>query len=818
MAPKEVEGLVNTYEDPAQCPAFQNGCPYAGLSVELANVKATEQCPAFKDGCPFTNKSPEEIKELLESIPKSHKQCPAFTSEGQVKLNVCTEGSSLFEALRELRTDLFLQEDAVILAEELKKGTHSVHRLAERSAFIKRYMKAEIDRETYKKFLVSLYFVYSALEEALQNCAGNPCVSLVHFPKELERKGSLIADLKYFGVESLQDLKPSPAVQKYCSAISDAAQSNPALLIAHSYTRYLGDLSGGQILSKRIQKSLALPGNEGTKFYSFEHIKDHKEFKELYRSRLNQVHADKTLKDQIVQEAIRSFELNINMFAEFDHVVTNPVVNGIHISNEHIELKWALICFTIDQVSLAKLMREGTHKVHRLAESSPFIKQYMRGHVTAEVYGRFLVSLYHVYQALEEELTRHASVEPVALIHFPNELNRTEALIKDLQFYNGSDWASKLDVTPATRRYVEGIRDASERNPALLIAHSYTRYLGDLSGGQILGKKTQKSLNLPLDNTGIQFYTFSNIEDLNAFKNMYRERLDMVESDESLRNAIIAECIRSFEYNIGIFSEFDHTVKEESEEEKGLATALKQGTMAVHRLAENCDFIKRYMKGEVDTESYGKFLFSLYHVYKTLEEELRKNALNEHISLIHFPEELERTPAIIQDLEHFHGPNWKANSIPSPATQAYMDAIKKLSATDPVLLVAHSYTRYLGDLSGGQILLKKIQKSLNLPDDAGTRFYRFPRVNNMNDFKNFYRERLNAISVDQRTKNALVSEAGRAFELNIGIFSELDQVQESKSKSRMELGNVVLVLAWIVLIISYLYKFGYLSNLTSSAF
>ncbi|KAK9764471.1 hypothetical protein K7432_007988 [Basidiobolus ranarum] len=794
MAPKEVEGLGNVYEDTTQCPAFENGCPYAALTAELANVQATELCPAFKEGCPFTNKNSEEIKALLESIPKSHKPCPAFTSEGQSSLNACPEGLSLFEALKELRTDLFLQEDAVILAEELKNGTHSVHRLAERSVFVKRYMKAEVDRETYKKFMVSLYFVYSALEEALGNNAGDARVSLIHFPKELERKNSLIADLKYFGVESLHDLKASPAVQNYINVINDAAQNNPALLIAHSYTRYLGDLSGGQILSKRIKKSLNLSGDEGTKFYNFNHIEDLKEFKNMYRDRLNQINVNKETKDQIVKEAIRSFELNIDMFAEFDHVVTAPVVN--------------------EQASLAKLMREGTHTVHRLAESSTFIKQYMRGHVTAEVYGQFLISLYHVYKALEEELRKQAADERIALIHFPKELSRTESLIKDLEFYNGPEWASNAEPSPATLRYVEGIREASKRNPALLVAHSYTRYLGDLSGGQILGKKTQKSLNLPLDNTGIQFYTFKNIDDVNTFKNMYRERLDMIESDEKLRTEIITECIRSFEYNIGIFSEFDHTVKEESNEEPGLANALKRGTMAVHRLAENCVFIKRYMKGEVDRKSYGKFLLSLYYVYMTLEEELRKNALNEQISLIHFPQELERTTAIIKDLVYFHGPNWKENASPSPATQSYMKAIKELGEKDPVMLVAHSYTRYLGDLSGGQILAKKIQKSLNLPETAGTHFYQFPRINDMNDFKNFYRERLNAITVDQKTKEALVAEAGRAFELNISIFSELDVVTV-KEENKLEFGNVVLVLAWVVLIISYLYKFGYLNGLST---
>jgi heme oxygenase len=38
------------------------------------------------------------------------------------------------------------------------------------------------------------------------------------------------------------------------------------------------------------------------------------------------------------------------------------------------------------------------------------------------------------------------------------------------------------NITPAVKNYIKSLNAAAEKNPGLLIAHSYSRYLGDLSG------------------------------------------------------------------------------------------------------------------------------------------------------------------------------------------------------------------------------------------------------------------------------------------------------------------------------------------------
>lgn len=84
------------------------------------------------------------------------------------------------------------------------------------------------------------------------------------------------------------------------------------LLVAHCYTRYMGDLSGGQILKKVAQRALKLPSTgEGINFYQFEGIHSHRGFKQLYRSRMNELELDAETKERLVDESNRAFGFNM---------------------------------------------------------------------------------------------------------------------------------------------------------------------------------------------------------------------------------------------------------------------------------------------------------------------------------------------------------------------------------------------------------------------------------------------------------------------------------------------------------------------------
>lgn len=65
-----------------------------------------------------------------------------------------------------------------------------------------------------------------------------------------------------------------------------------------------------------------------------------------------------------------------------------------------------------------------------------------------------------------------------------------------------------------------------------------------------------------------------------------------------------------------------------------------------------------------------------------------------------------RLPALEQDMLFFFGEDWKQTVKPSPETAAYVAQISKIAKTQPLLLISHQYTRYLGNTTLSIITLK----------------------------------------------------------------------------------------------------------------
>lgn len=204
-----------------------------------------------------------------------------------------------------------------------------------------------------------------------------------------------------------------------------------------------------------------------------------------------------------------------------------------------------------------------------------------------------------------------------------------------------------------------------------------------------------------------------------------------------------------------------------------LATKLREGTKKSHSMAENVGFVKCFLKGVVEKNSYRKLVANLYFVYTAMEEEMDKQRQHPIVGKIYFAQ-LNRKQSLEKDLHYYYGANWQEQVAPSVAAKNYIARIREVSATAPELLVAHSYTRYLGDLSGGQILKGIAERAMNLSDGNGTAFYEFPEIADEKEFKVNYRQAMNELDIDETTADRIVEEANDAFGMNMKMFMELE--------------------------------------------
>jgi len=217
-----------------------------------------------------------------------------------------------------------------------------------------------------------------------------------------------------------------------------------------------------------------------------------------------------------------------------------------------------------------------------------------------------------------------------------------------------------------------------------------------------------------------------------------------------------------------------------------LAGQLREGTKKSHTMAENTGFVACFLKGVVEKKSYRKLISDLYFVYQAMEEEIERLVLEEHpvIKPIGF-KSLFRKETLENDLRYYFGENWKDQINISKSAKEYVTRIRMVAKESPELLVGHHYTRYIGDLSGGQILKKIAKKALDLKGDNGLNFYEFNLIDNEKEFKEKYSQTLNKLPINQATADQIIDEANQAFTYNMKMFNELE-------------GNLIAVLGKIV--------------------
>ncbi|PFH53415.1 hypothetical protein AMATHDRAFT_93186, partial [Amanita thiersii Skay4041] len=226
-----------------------------------------------------------------------------------------------------------------------------------------------------------------------------------------------------------------------------------------------------------------------------------------------------------------------------------------------------------------------------------------------------------------------------------------------------------------------------------------------------------------------------------------------------------------------------------------LITLLRFETQHAHDSAANSRGAQLLLSGQLPKAEYVRYLMMLWHIYNTLEQALDKHASHPALEQTYNPTLLARSASLSADISHLlqcPEPSWPSHPIhtsliasPPPALTAYLTRISTLADTDPAALLAHSYTRYLGDLSGGQIIRYTIVKGYDLNDASGlgVQFYEFKSTLNPNKpatqgemkrIKEWFKNGVNAAgNLDAHIKEVVLKETSTVFTLNAGLFDSI---------------------------------------------
>ncbi len=183
---------------------------------------------------------------------------------------------------------------------------------------------------------------------------------------------------------------------------------------------------------------------------------------------------------------------------------------------------------------------------------------------------------------------------------------------------------------------------------------------------------------------------------------------------------------------------------------------IKELTMEHHKDAERQGFVKILMSGQIDHKIYATYLYNQAQCYSVLE----KYGL--HNSLFRDTPNLLRTEHILYDFNSF--------GIETPeiteSTKKYIDHIESIQ-DEAMKLYAHIYVRHMGDLSGGQMIMKRTP--------GPNRYYKF-KHKEVGDYKRIVKETINTyLNVYE---HSVLPEAKFCFQSATNLFKEMKELHD----------------------------------------
>ena len=215
------------------------------------------------------------------------------------------------------------------LLTRLREETSNAHTALEQHALMQRMLGGVISRSDYCLYLRNLHPIYAALEQALARHALHPALLAFDLPA-MFRADAIAEDLTQLGGQAWASLTVAPSAQHYARTLDALSTAQPALIGAHAYVRYLGDLSGGRIVRGRVASALGLGGEEGLAFYSFGAAGAAAGLAQRLRRALQAMPMVDVTAEDFVSEAVQGFDRHRALFDELEALnlgVHSPAAN-----------------------------------------------------------------------------------------------------------------------------------------------------------------------------------------------------------------------------------------------------------------------------------------------------------------------------------------------------------------------------------------------------------------------------------------------------------------------------------------------------------
>lgn len=198
--------------------------------------------------------------------------------------------------------------------DQIKARTDAAHAQAENAPFISTLMGGGLNPVAYRDYLAAFLPIYSLMEALLKARSESALLSYFNH-RALDRSTHIENDIAHLEttLSSTFDGESLPSVQSYLARLSN--EVSDARLLAHHYIRYLGDLSGGQAISKLVSRHYAI-APEALTFYDFTNIGDTVFYKKRYRDLLNLAPLNTEEKDEFLDEVTHLYRLSTEIFID----------------------------------------------------------------------------------------------------------------------------------------------------------------------------------------------------------------------------------------------------------------------------------------------------------------------------------------------------------------------------------------------------------------------------------------------------------------------------------------------------------------------